>query len=264
METVRPSAVAGTFYPADPGSLRASVEGHLRAATPRSVPAPRILIAPHAGYLYSGPIAGSAYRALAPWAEQYERVVLIGPAHRVWFAGVAVPSARAFRTPLGDVPICGDTVRKLVAAGAVIVDDEPHRLEHSLEVHLPFLISVLGTFRIVPLVVGEAAVDAVADGLRHLIEDPRTLLVVSTDLSHYLPRRVAAVRDLATATAIEDLNGDAIGPADACGCLPLRAALALAREEGLEIERLDLRDSSDTAGSPDRVVGYGAWTLGRP
>ncbi len=259
--SVRAPAVAGTFYPSEPSELRSAVEGFLRMATPAGTASPRAIVGPHAGYVYSGPVAGSAYAALAGHQATYRRVVLVGPSHRVWFRGVAAPSHRAFATPLGEVVIWRAGVDALVDAGLAQVDDEPHRLEHGLEVHLPFLQSALGPFELLPLVVGEAKVDAVADALALFWGEPETLFVISTDLSHFLTHEAAQERDLRTAQAVESLRGDGLRSEDACGWLPLAAALRLARGSECTIERLDLRDSSDTAGSPERVVGYGAWVL---
>lgn len=220
-----------------------------------------MVVGPHAGYVYSGPIAGSAYQTLEGHGDVFERVVLIGPSHRVWFQGIAIASVDAFGTPLGDVPLCAAARRTLVDQGLAVVDDGPHAQEHGLEVHLPFLMATLGRFALVPLVVGEATDGAVEAALAPFVREPRTLVVVSTDLSHFLDHETARRRDLATASAVESLDGSGIGPRDACGWLALRGALRLARRQGLEIERLDLRDSSDTAGEPARVVGYGAWAL---
>jgi MEMO1 family protein len=259
--SLRAPAVAGAFYPSDATVLRAAVATYLREARPVSVDRPRAIIGPHAGYVYSGPVAGSAYAAVLPHASEYRRVVLVGPSHRVWFRGIAAPSHHAFATPLGDVPVCRASVAALVDAGLALVDDEPHRREHGLEVHLPFLQEVLGAFVLVPLVVGDASGEAVAEALGLFWDDPETLLVVSTDLSHFLTHDEARERDLATAEAIEALEGGCLRPEDACGWLALAGALALMRRAGSEIERLDLRDSSDTAGDPARVVGYGAWVV---
>ena len=216
---------------------------------------PRALIAPHAGYLYSGPVAARAFRLVtgAPFA----RVVVIGPSHYVAFRGVAAPRAGAFRTPLGEVPIDRAALTELPG---VILADEPHRREHALEVELPFLQRALGGgFALVPLVVGDATGEEVAAALEPFADDPATLVVVSSDLSHFLDYDAAVRRDQATATVIERSEGERLGPGDACGYLPLRGWLALARRRGLAVERLDLRNSGDTAGDRRRVVGYGAW-----
>jgi AmmeMemoRadiSam system protein B len=206
-------------------------------------------------------VAGSAYAALRPHAEAFDRVVLIGPAHRVYVRGLAAPSVSFFRTPLGDVPLDRHAIDLLVAEGLAHVDDGPHAPEHGIEVHLPFLQRILGAFLLVPLVVGEASAAQVAAALAPLWRTPRTLLVVSTDLSHFLDYGAATARDARTALAIEEMVPAQIQVADACGWLPLRGALVLALRDGLTVSRLDLRNSGDTQGDKDRVVGYGAWVI---
>lgn len=247
------------FYPGDAASLRALVAEQLRD-NPSPGPAPKALIAPHAGYVYSGPIAARAYNRLAGASRTIRRVVLLGPAHRVALRGLALPTATAFRTPLGDLPLDTKIMDALSGMPQVVRSDEAHRLEHSLEVHLPFLQAQLGEFKLVPLVVGWARPDAVAAVLDKLWGGDETLVVVSSDLSHYHPYEDARRRDADTATRIERLETPLEGE-QACGAHPLNGLLFLARELGLKVTRLDLRNSGDTAGSRDRVVGYGAWTL---
>ena len=247
---VRPAAVAGTFYPQDAGALRAQVDALLAGARPGEGPGPKALVAPHAGYMYSGPIAAAAYATVAP---PIHRVVLLGPAHYVPFRGVALPDAEAMWTPLGEVEIdCAGLpdVRRNEAA---------HAREHSLEVHLPFLQRRLGEFSLVPLVVGDAPAGEVAEVLEATWGGPDTLVVVSTDLSHYLPYRVAQSRDERTARRIEAL--EPVEDDDACGAAPLNGLLAVARKRKMRVQRLDLRNSGDTAGDRSRVVGYGAFAL---
>jgi AmmeMemoRadiSam system protein B len=261
---VRPPVVAGTFYPREEADLRATVE-HLLASAPERpphVPPAKAIIAPHAGYLYSGPIAASAYRAIEPRADDVTRVVLLGPAHRVPVRGLAAPSVDAFATPLGEVPI-DDAARQHVASlPHVVVDDRPHVDEHSLEVHLPFLQVVLRReWTLVPLLVGEAIPIEVADVLAPLWGGPETLVVVSTDLSHYHDHDTAEVLDRRTAAAIVRREVDAIHGHDACGARPVRGLLELSRRAGLEVELLDVRNSGDTAGDRARVVGYGAFAV---
>ena len=258
MPAVRPPAVAGLFYPAEPGALARAIRGYLdEAAEPAAVA--KALIVPHAGYVYSGPIAASAYRALAKARGRIRRVVLLGPAHRVAFAGIAVPAADAFATPLGTVTVDRDAIAAIRDLPQVTVSDEAHRLEHSLEVHLPFLEQVLGEFTVVPLVVGEATPEAVAEVLERLWDGPETLILVSSDLSHYHDQATARRLDSATARAIEALNPEEIAPEQACGRLPIAGLLLAARAHGLRATTLDLRNSGDTAGPRDEVVGYGAW-----
>ncbi len=261
---VRPAAVAGSFYPADPRRLEAEVRAHLAAADPPRGVRPKALVAPHAGFVYSGPVAGSAFRQLEPWRGAIDRVVLLGPSHFVPFAGLALPSTQAFATPLGDVPIASDAARRLAALPQVVVADLPHGREHALEVELPFLQVALERFALVPLAVGDAEPEEVADVLDRLWDGEETLIVVSTDLSHYRDYATAAARDRATADAIVALDAKRIAIDDACGRNPLRGLLVAARRRGLVASELDLRSSGDTAGGRDRrdrVVGYGAFAL---
>jgi MEMO1 family protein len=261
MSAIRPAAVAGSFYPGDASALAAEVTSHV-ASAPRNTatPVPKAIIAPHAGYVYSGPIAGSVYARVAPLAGRIRRVVLAGPAHRVPVQGVAVPAAMAFETPLGSVRLDLAAVARLRELPFVEVSDRAHALEHSLEVHLPFLQAVLDGFRLVPLVVGDPTPDEMARVLELLWGGEETLIVVSSDLSHYLPYDAARARDGATARAILDLDATLV-PEEACGAAPINGLLALARRKGLKPELVDLRNSGDTAGSRDRVVGYGAFAF---
>jgi hypothetical protein len=258
---IRPPAVAGKFYPGDSELLRAEVREFVGNGQGGSV-LPKALIAPHAGYVYSGPIAGSAYASLGGGrADGIRRVVMLGPAHFVAVRGIAVPLAEAFATPLGQVAVDGAAVADLLREALVVADDRPHRDEHSLEVHLPFLQTVLRDFTIVPLVVGQARAAQVEAVVDRLWGGPETLILISTDLSHYLPYAQAAMLDRRTADAIETLDPDAIGPDQACGRLAVQGALAAARRRGLRAVTLDLRNSGDTAGPRDQVVGYGAFTI---
>jgi AmmeMemoRadiSam system protein B len=257
MTVVREPAVAGQFYPKDPGELRALVNGFLEEVTPDAGAAPKALVAPHAGYIYSGAIAASAYARLLPYRDTYSRVVLLGPCHRVPVAGMAVSGAEAFRTPLGDVPVDLETVAELEAKG-IRVFEPSHQYEHSLEVQLPFLQTVLGEFSIVPVLVGEARPQAVAKLLEMLWGGPETLIVISSDLSHYLDYDAACAQDSRTCRRIEHLDAD-IGHEDACGATPLRGLLLAAKRHGMDVSTLDLRNSGDTEGDRDFVVGYGAW-----
>lgn len=261
---VRPPAVAGMFYPSDPAELRRVIaHAFARSApAPQNAPAPKALITPHAGYPYSGPIAASAFRRVEPARHQIERVVLLGPSHRVWVRGMAVPSADAFDTPLGTVTIDADLRAAIIGMPGVVVDDEPHRQEHSLEVELPFLQTVLDDFTLLPLSVGDAGTDEVADVLDRVWGGGETLIVISTDLSHYHAYRTAVRLDARTAASIVAADPDAIGDRDACGARPLRGLLRAATNRGLRVEQVDVRNSGDTAGDRDRVVGYGAFTVG--
>ncbi|MEE8580213.1 MAG: AmmeMemoRadiSam system protein B, partial [Myxococcota bacterium] len=200
MSRVRKPAVAGSFYPNDPDELRGLVEAYLRAATPPAdLPArPKALIVPHAGYVYSGPVAATAYAALRGAAEEVRRVVLLGPSHRVVLRGLATSSADRFATPLGDVPVDREAVELALGLTQVHALDAAHRAEHSLEVHLPFLQVVLGEFRLVPFSVGDATPEEVAEVLTLLWGDAETLVVISTDLSHYYDYETALRLDAAT------------------------------------------------------------------
>jgi len=256
----RAPAVAGRFYPADPVTLRAEVTA-LLAANPCPGPAPKVLIAPHAGYVYSGPVAARAYARLAPLRGRITRVVLLGPSHFVGFRGLAAPTVAAFATPLGPIAIDREALADVADLAQVIAHDEPHAREHSLEVHLPFLQVALGEFALVPFAVGEARPDAVAAVLERLWGGPETLIVISTDLSHYHPYDEARALDADTAARIVARSTDLRGE-ECCGCRPLNGLLLLAQQRALAVEQLDLRNSGDTAGDRSRVVGYGAWALG--
>jgi len=261
MTVVREPAVAGFFYPDDAGELRATIETLLkRAGRPQRGPAPKALIAPHAGYVYSGPVAASAYARLLPYRDRYKRVVLLGPCHRVAFRNLASSGADVFRTPLGDIPLDKAAIAALDASLAGVFEPA-HEMEHSLEVHLPFLQVVLGRFTLVPLVVGDAGPETVADVLETLWYGEETLIVISSDLSHYLGYDRARARDRHTCVAIEQLDNQHIGHEEACGAAPLGGLLLEAKRHGMQVTTLDLRNSGDTAGSKDRVVGYGAWML---
>lgn len=262
MEEVRSPAVAGRFYPRDPKQLESEIRSLLleAATNPHPGSEARALVAPHAGYIYSGPIAASAFCTLQKGV--YERVVVAGPSHFVGFEGVAVPPHKAFATPLGTIPLDGTILDHLLTLPDVFEDAAPHELEHSIEVELPWLQVVLGEFRLVPLSCGVLNPESMARVLEAALLDGKALLVVSTDLSHYLDRERARLRDRKTAQAILELKPERIGTNDACGAVPLRGLLALARRRGWRAWELDLRNSADTAGDPDRVVGYGAFLFG--
>jgi MEMO1 family protein len=258
---VRPAAVAGRFYPCDPAALAELVHSLLEQVPPATGPVPKAIIAPHAGYIYSGPIAASAYAQLLPARDQVRRVVLLGPSHYVALHGLATVSAQAFATPLGVVPVDVQTVRQLLKLPQVRELDDAHAPEHCLEVQLPFLQIVLRKFTLVPLVVGEAATEEVTEVLDGLWGGPETCFVISSDLSHYHDAETARDLDVATAAAIETLNPTDIGEAAACGRIPICGLLEVARRHQLRARSLDLRNSGDTAGPRDRVVGYGAFAF---
>ena len=258
MHDVRPAAVAGTFYPRARDALRAEVRDHL-AGVVDSGPgaAPKALIVPHAGYVYSGPIAASAYARLAPSRAVVRRVVLLGPAHRVAVRGLALPRARAFATPLGEVEVDREAADAALALPQVVASDLPHMHEHALEVQLPFLQAALDDFRIVPFVVGDASADEVAEVIERLWGGAETLVVVSSDLSHYHRYDEARAIDAASVARILALD-PTLDHDQACGATPINGLLRCARRRGLAPELLDLRNSGDTAGDRSRVVGYSA------
>ena len=261
MGTVRPAAVAGMFYPADPQELASDVRDFLDKAAVSDAPVPKALITPHAGYIYSGAVAATAYKRILPARGTIKTVVLLGPCHRVAVQGLALSSADAFMTPLGPMPVDQTAVDRIRDLPQVQVFDATHTEEHSLEVHLPFLQVALGDVAIVPLVVGGASPNEVAQVLERLWGGPETLIVISSDLSHYLDYKTAQRVDEATCRAIEQFDIDGIGRNDACGRISVRGLLTLARKRGLSVETVDLRNSGDTAGSKDRVVGYGSWVF---
>jgi len=257
---IRPPAIAGTFYPGEPQALRAMIDQCFKTVPIKHAP-PKALVAPHAGYIYSGPIAATAYASLAPVADTIKRVVLLGPSHRVAFEGLALSSAAAFRTPLGDIPIDRAACEAIAGLPGVQTLDAAHAEEHSLEVHLPFLQSVLDDFALVPIVVGrapEAQVDAV---LQALWGGEETLIVVSSDLSHYHDYATAQRKDSAASLAIETLDAGELGDDQACGRYPVKGLLARARALDLRATTLDQRNSGDTAGDKARVVGYGSYAF---
>jgi AmmeMemoRadiSam system protein B len=257
---VRPAAVAGMFYPASAAALRSEIDALLQGATLDPRLCPKVLIVPHAGYVYSGSIAASAYVQLEPWASQIRRVLLLGPVHRVWTPGLALPEATAFSTPLGTVAVDREALAQLADLAQVNVDAAAHAQEHSLEVQLPFLQRVLHDFRLVPLVVGGADAEQVAEVIERLWGGEETLIVISTDLSHYLPYPDAQRVDRSTARAIEACHSHLAGE-QACGAHALNGLLLCAQRRGLKPQVLDLRNSGDTAGDKARVVGYGAFVL---
>jgi hypothetical protein len=264
---VRRPAVAGLFYPAGPDALVRALTGFLSEAegAPRPRGAghavPKAVIVPHAGYVYSGAVAARAYARLVGARGQISRVVLIGPSHRMAIKGLALDTAEAWETPLGTVALDTDPIAALHSLPLVGSLETAHDREHALEVQVPFLQHVLGAFRLLPILTGEAPPEAIAAVLEATWRGPETLIVVSSDLSHYLDYAACQATDARTAAAIERLDGNGVGNDGACGCIPLRGLLLVARRRGLAVERLDLRNSGDTAGPRNRVVGYGAWAL---
>ncbi|MGH8743268.1 MAG: AmmeMemoRadiSam system protein B [Burkholderiales bacterium] len=262
MSSVRPPAVAGSFYPRQASELTATVAALLESVErDGQAGLPKALIVPHAGYIYSGPVAASAYGQLkSAGSRSIKRVILLGPAHRVYVEGLALPSVTSFATPLGTVPLDTEAMRQIRALPQVVESDEAHRLEHSLEVHLPFLQNILNDFTLVPLAVGDASSEAVAEVLEILWGGKETLFVISSDLSHYLPYRAAQKIDQDTVNMILKLQSTLTGD-QACGCVPVNGFLRAARRRGLTPLLLDARNSGDTAGDKSRVVGYASFAF---
>ncbi len=255
---IRPAAVAGTFYDDDADRLGAAVDAHLAAGRRERSPPPAALVAPHAGFIYSGPIAGSAWATAVPLKGHVTRVLILGPAHRIWVDGCAVPGCAAFATPLGRVPVDDDVQERLVEDLGVAVRPDAHAPEHSIEVQLPFLVRALGPLPIIPVLVGDASAAAI-ERIIAACDDGRTLMVVSTDLSHYLSQAEAQRLDRATCDAVLAGDAEAIGDDQACGRLPLKGLMRWAGARQLTPRLLDLRSSGDTAGDRRRVVGYAAF-----
>lgn len=261
MPTVRPAAVAGLFYPDKPDLLRQTLADLLAEAGPTvSSPAPKALIVPHAGYIYSGAVAASAYARLGGLRDRVRRVVLLGPAHRVYVRGLALPGAERFATPLGEVALDLEGMQRLAGLPQVTTSPAAHQMEHSIEVQVPFLQQVLGDFKLLPLAVGEATPAEVAEVLETVWGGDETLIVISSDLSHFLPAAAARRVDRATADAILALDPH-LDHEQACGATPLNGLLLAARQHDLRAVELDVRNSSDTAGDPERVVGYAAFAF---
>lgn len=262
MSAVRPAAVAGMFYPADRGALAQEITAMLEEAREQELGPgfPKAVIVPHAGYIYSGPVAANAYVLLRPARGVVKRVVLLGPCHRVPVRGLALPDAEAFETPLGRVPVDAEAVAAVRGLPQVSEYRATHAQEHSLEVQLPFLQEVLGEFAVVPFVVGAAGAGEVAEVIEKLWGGPETLIVVSSDLSHYHPYDEARAMDDETARTILAGRTD-LDHEQACGATPIAGFLAASARRDLKPELLDLRNSGDTAGDRSRVVGYASFAL---
>ncbi|WP_305910295.1 AmmeMemoRadiSam system protein B [Methylomarinum sp. Ch1-1] len=257
---IRQPAVAGSFYPANPVQLQAMVDRYLEEVKPTEK-APKAIIVPHAGYIYSGQIAASAYARLKSAAGLISRIVLIGPSHRVGFSGLAVCHADQFATPLGNIDIDTESRDQLLNLPFVDYLDQAHNLEHSLEVQLPFLQEMLGEFKLLPLVAGDANAEQVSQLLEKVWNGPETLIVISSDLSHYHNYATAKELDQQTTDNIQALQYEKLDFDSACGRVPISGLLAYARKHGLKVTNVDLRNSGDTAGDKSRVVGYGAYVI---
>lgn len=260
MKNIRPSAVAGLFYPAMTAQLSEMVADSFHQAKPCTKQhKPKALIVPHAGYIYSGSVAASAYQYLLSSRDVIRRVVLIGPAHRVGFYGLALSSADYFDTPLGAIKVDHDSDKKLLELNGVNIFDEAHASEHSLEVQLPFLRYSLADFSIIPIVAGDASATLVSKVIETLWGGPETLIVISSDLSHYHDYKTAQLLDNTTSQAIVEFDSNQVDSLHACGCVGIRGLLEFAQHVPLKASIIDLRNSGDTAGSKDSVVGYGAY-----
>ena len=261
MSQVRQPAVAGIFYPADKKSLQDDIQSYLDEASYGRDIIPKAIVVPHAGYIYSGSIAATAYKQIIPIKDNISRVVLLGPSHRVAFNGLAVPESDIFNTPLGDIKIDKKGIELLADLPQVIMSDQAHLEEHSLEVQLPFLQEILSDFSLIPIVVGDADRFEVAEVIKKFWGDEHTLIVISTDLSHFHEYNEAKRIDRLTSDAITNLKPDLISYDDACGRNGLKGMLTVADENNLSVDILDLRNSGDTAGDKNRVVGYGAYVI---
>lgn len=254
----RPAAVAGSFYPAEAERLRDAIHEYVDDA--RDGDAPRALISPHAGYVYSGPVAGSAFATVCSAEQQIERVVVIGPSHFTRFPGLALPGCETLCTPLGELDCDREAAAALLELPFVHELSEAHAREHCVEVELPFIQELLGEVRVVALVTGDATVDQVTEAL-DAVWERNALVVVSSDLCHYLPYEEARAKDRETADAILGLDPDSLDVDSACGRLAVKGLLQLAKARDLSVDLLDLRNSGDTAGPRDQVVGYGAFAF---
>lgn len=259
--TKRTPAVAGMFYPANAHELQSMVTNFLRETKASIGSVPKAIIAPHAGYIYSGPIAASVYAQITPAHDTITKVVLLGPSHQVPFSGLAASSMQEFATPLGNIPLDRQAIDDILPLPQVSILEPAHAYEHSLEVQLPFLQEVLEDFTLIPLVVGEATKEQVGEVLEKLWGGAETLIVISSDLSHYLEYHAAQKMDKLTSTAIEELRPENIHSEQACGRNPINGLLHIARNRGMQAQTVDLRNSGDTAGSKDQVVGYGAYVF---
>ncbi len=259
--SVRPPAVAGAFYPEDSGRLETDVRSYLTTAEPVDVDFQlRILVVPHAGYVYSGPVAATGYKLLAGRTD-LRRIVMLGPSHYVWFSGLTLPGVDYLETPLGDVAVDLASAAELLRSQLVVNSSAAHEREHSLEVQLPFLQIVAPGVPVIPMLTGDVDPVDVADVVDPLLDD-ESLLLVSSDLSHYHDYETARRRDAETVQAIERFEPNALEWESACGRTGIQAALHIAKRRGYRMRTLDLRNSGDTAGPHDRVVGYGTFAFG--
>src|SRR5215831_9025559 len=258
--SLQPASVAGTFYPADPAELAAGVDGSLSRANPPLL-SPKAVIAPHAGHIYSGDIAAAAYRLLAQRKGEIKRVILMGPNHRKPLRGMALSPADAWATPFGPLPVAPVARDMLMRQPGVVVDPAPFVNEHSLEVHLPFIHRALGEVRVLPILVGQASMESVSSALDLLWGGPETAIIVSSDLSHYHDYATCQAKDEETTIAIERLQPQGCDGDRACGRFSIHGLLDQAQRRDLRETALDVRNSGDTHGPRDRVVGYGSFAF---
>ena len=257
---IRPAAAAGTFYPDQPAQLDTLLDSLLLNAEPDHK-IPTAIIAPHAGYQYSGAVAATVYASLRNAANTIKRVLLLGPAHRIFVEGMALPKHTHFATPLGNISLDTQCLRELEQMPFVHYLNDAHADEHSLETQLPFLQKVLHDFTLIPIVVGKAKPETIAEVIEHCMQSDSTLIVVSSDLSHFHDYQTAVKIDRETTRLIESYEYEKIGPRQACGCMPLNGLLRYAKSHRLLLSTQDLRNSGDTADNKSRVVGYGAYAL---
>ena len=260
MSKIRPAAVAGLFYPADAAQLHRDIQSML-SVTEQAESVPKALIVPHAGYIFSGPVAASAFAQLKNIRHIVKRVIVLGPCHRVPLNGLATSSADYFETPFGSIRIDREAINQIASLPQIEEFDLTHQQEHSLEVQLPFLQEVLDDFSLIPLVVGDTRAEEVSEVLEKLWGGDETLIVISSDLSHYHDYNTARAMDNETCLAIEEMDAAAIHYDQACGRNPVTGLLLAAKKHGLHATTLDLRNSGDTAGDKSSVVGYGAWAF---
>lgn len=268
---IRLPAVASLFYPGDFEELRSDVRSYLNEGMYKKnicvqkfidFTHVKALIVPHAGYIYSGQIAACAYRLLLQNRKKFKRIIILGPAHRVWINGAALPCSEIFETPLGEIKLDKKLMKKIVKKFPWISEnEEAHSQEHCIEVQLPFLQETLDDFLLIPLVVGETKTEQIAELIYQFTKDEESLIVISTDLSHFHDYDTAKRNDLRTANAIENLELDKIYSEDACGAYTLRGFLSVAKKKDWEVMRLGMCNSGDTSGDRNRVVGYGAWAF---
>ncbi|MCW8331193.1 AmmeMemoRadiSam system protein B [Photobacterium sp. SDRW27] len=260
--SIRNPAVAGSFYDKSPESLKCQLDSWL-GSEPKIEDYIRALIVPHAGYIYSGKVAAQAFRYLKSQADRIHKVILIGPSHRFYFTGCALPSADFFSTPLGKIPIDTESIDKFKNIDDIEVSDQVHAFEHCLEVQLPFLQTCLDQFTLLPILTSNVSPVTVANLIDSLWQDENTLLVISSDLSHYHPYTEAQKIDRNTCTLIESYE-PSLSPEQACGSTGINTLLLLAKQRGYQLKRVELKNSGDTAGDKERVVGYVSYLISEP